>query len=336
MIYMKIIRFVLIIVIFSFKVAVADNSVKFLEWKKTFKKVALQNDISEETFDTVLANIKFLPNVIKYDRYQPEFYEDTKTYISKRTSSKKVSKGLEFYKKNLDLINTIEKKYNIEKELLLSLMGIETNFGTYVGKMDILSSLATLSFDERRSEFFSNELLILLKLIENKQIDYKTLYGSWAGAFGFFQFMPSTMKNYAVDYDDNNYIDLKNNNDAYASAANYLGKIGWKKEQPCFYKVNLSNKIPKKYLNISAKKIHNKKKLKYFRKYITNEIVLDKNLDNLLVGVITPDKDIIPEAENLSPAYIVFQNYEIILKWNRSLRFSLAVCTLKDKFNNEL
>ena len=336
MIYMKLIRFVLIIVIFSFKVAVADNDVKFLEWKKTFKKVALQNDISEETFDTVLANIKFLPNVIKYDRYQPEFYEDTKTYISKRTSSKKVSKGLEFYKKNLDLINTIEKKYNIEKELLLSLMGIETNFGTYVGKMDILSSLATLSFDERRSEFFSNELLILLKLIETKQIDYKKLYGSWAGAFGFFQFMPSTMKNYAVDYDDNNYIDLKNNNDAYASAANYLGKIGWKKEQPCFYKVNLSNKIPKKYLNISAKKIHNKKKLKYFRKYITNEIALDKNLDNLLVGVITPDKDIIPEAENLSPAYIVFQNYEIILKWNRSLRFSLAVCTLKDKFNNEL
>ena len=333
---MKLIRFILIIVIFSFKVAVADNDVKFLEWKKTFKKVALQNDISEETFDTVLANIKFLPNVIKYDRYQPEFYEDTKTYVSKRTSSKKVLKGLEFYKKNLDLINTIEKKYNIEKELLLSLMGIETNFGTYVGKMDILSSLATLSFDERRSEFFSNELLILLKLIETKQIDYKKLYGSWAGAFGFFQFMPSTMKNYAVDYDDNNYIDLKNNNDTYASAANYLGKIGWKKEQPCFYKVNLSNKIPKKYLNISAKKIHNKKKLKYFRKYITNETTLDENLDNLLVGVITPDKDIIPEAENLSPAYIVFQNYEIILKWNRSLRFSLAVCTLKDKFNNEL
>ena len=81
-------------------------------------------------------------------------------------------------------------------------MGIETNFGTYVGKMDILSSLATLSFDKRRSDFFSNELLILLSLIEKDQIDYKTLYGSWAGAFGFFQFMPSTMKNYAIDYDN--------------------------------------------------------------------------------------------------------------------------------------
>ena len=333
---MSLIKYILIIIIFSITTAYPNNDIKFQEWKKGFKKVALQNDISEETFDTVLANIKFLPNVIKYDRYQPEFYEDTKTYISKRTSTKKVLKGINFYKKNLNLINTIEKNYNIEKELLLSLMGIETNFGTYVGKMDILSSLATLSFDERRSEFFSNELLILLKLIENKQIDYKTLYGSWAGAFGFFQFMPSTMKNYAIDYDNNNYIDLKNNNDAYASAANYLGKIGWKKQQPCFYKIKLTNNIPKKYLNISAKKLHDKKKLKYFRKYIANSNLLDKRFDNLAVAIITPDKDIIPDAENLSPAYIVFENYEIILKWNRSLRFSLAVCTLKDKFNNEL
>ena len=304
--------------------------------KKNFKKIALQNDISEETFDTVLANIKFLPNVIKYDRYQPEFYEDTKTYISKRASSKKVSKGISFYKENSKLINTIETQYNIEKELLLALMGIETNFGTYVGKMDILSSLATLSFDKRRSEFFSNELLTLLRLIETNQIDYKTLYGSWAGAFGYFQFMPSTMKNYAIDYDKNSYIDLKNNDDAYASAANYLSQIGWNDKLPCFYKINLLNNVPKKYLNVSAKKLHNKKKLKYFRKYISDEYILDKKFDNLTTSLITPDKDIIPDAETLSPAYIVFDNYEIILKWNRSLRFSLAVCTLKDKLKNEL
>ena len=333
---MRLINYILILIILSFATSLADNQTGFLTWKKNFKIVALQNNISERTFDNVMANVKFLPNVIKYDRYQPEFYEDTKTYISKRTSSKKVSKGINFYKENFNLINNIENQYNIDKELLLSLMGIETNFGTYVGKMDILSSLSTLSFDERRSEFFSNELIILLKLIEKKQIDYKTLYGSWAGAFGYFQFMPSTMKNYAIDYDKNNYIDLKNNNDAYASAANYLNKIGWKDDQPCFYKINLSNEVPKQYLNVSAKKLHDKKKLKYFRNYITNDDILDKKYDNLTTALITPDKDIIPNAENLSPAYIVFNNYEIILKWNRSLRFSLAVCTLKDKFKNEL
>ena len=333
---MKLIKYIFIIIIISFTSSLSDDQTDFQKWKKDFKKIALKNDISEKTFDITMAKVKFLPNVIKYDRYQPEFYEDTKTYISKRTSKKKLSKGVDFYKDNIKLINTIETKYKIEKELLLALMGIETNFGTYVGKMDILSSLATLSFDKRRSEFFSNELLILLKLIENDKIDYKTLYGSWAGAFGFFQFMPSTMKNYAIDYDKNNYIDLKNNNDAYASAANYLSQIGWKDDQPCFYKIDLSNEIPEKYLNVSAKNLHNKKKLKYFRKYIYNNQNLDKKFDNLESSIITPDKDIIPDVENLNPAYIVFDNYEIILKWNRSLRFSLAVCTLKDKFTNEL
>jgi len=144
------------------------------------------------------------------------------------------------------------------------------------------------------------------------------------------------MKNYAVDYDKNNYIDLKKNEDAYASAANYLNEIGWKTNEPCFYKVKLSSNIPKKYLNVSAKNLHDKKKLKYFRKYILNEDLLDKKFDNLTSSIITPDKDIVPDAENLSPAFIVFNNYEIILKWNRSLRFSLAVCTLKEKFENEL
>ena len=333
---MKLIKYILIIFFISFTSSFSNDQIDFQKWKKNFKKIALKNNISETTFDIVMAKVKFLPDVIKYDRYQPEFYEDTKTYISKRTSKKKVSKGIDFYKDNLKLINTIETKYKIEKELLLALMGIETNFGTYVGKMDILSSLATLSFDKRRSDFFSNELLILLSLIEKDQIDYKTLYGSWAGAFGFFQFMPSTMKNYAIDYDNDNYIDLKNNNDAYASAANYLSKIGWKDDQPCFYKIDLSKEIPKKYLNVSAKNLHDKKKLKYFRKYISNNQNLDKKFDNLTASIITPDKDIIPDAENLNPAYIVFNNYEIILKWNRSLRFSLAVCTLKDKFNDEL
>ena len=333
---MKLINYLFIFTIFIFTASLSDNETDFLNWKKSFKQIALQNDISEKTFDMTMSNVKFLPDVIKYDRYQPEFYEDTKTYISKRASSKKVSKGISFYKENSKLINTIEAQYNIEKELLLALMGIETNFGTYVGKMDILSSLATLSFDKRRTEFFSNELLTLLRLIETNQIDYKTLYGSWAGAFGYFQFMPSTMKNYAIDYDKNSYIDLKNNNDAYASAANYLSQIGWNDKLPCFYKINLLNDVPKKYLNVSAKKLHNKKKLKYFRKYISDEYILDKKFDNLTTSLITPDKDIIPDAETLSPAYIVFDNYEIILKWNRSLRFSLAVCTLKDKLKNEL
>ena len=104
--------------------------------------------------------------------------------------------------------------------------------------------------------------MILLKLIDTKQIDYKTLYGSWAGAFGYFQFMPTTIKDYAYDYNKDNDINLKDSPDAYASAANYLSSIGWKKNQPCFINVNLKENVPRKILNTSAKKLHNKNKFK--------------------------------------------------------------------------
>ena len=333
---MKQISIFFLIIIFSISNTFADNNLNFENWKKQFKIKALKRNISEKTFNLTIPNVKFLPKVIEYDRFQPEFYEDTKTYISKRSSDNKVKKGLKFYNEESDLINSVERKYNIEKELLLALMGIETNYGTYVGKMDILSSLATLSFDQRRSEFFTNELLILLKLIDTNQIDYKTLYGSWAGAFGFFQFMPSTIKNHAIDFDKNDYIDLKNTHDAYASAANYLNNMGWNKKSSCFYKINLSENIPEKYLNFSAKKLIHKKKLKYFKKFIKNKEILKSLDENLKVAIITPDKEIVENPNKLNPAYIVFDNYEIILKWNRSLRFALAVCTLKDKIKNEL
>ena len=223
----------------------------------------------------------------------------------------------------------------VEKELLLALMGIETNFGKYLGKMDIISSLATLSFDKRRSEFFTKELITLLKLVDNQIVDYKILYGSWAGAFGNFQFMPSTIKQYAIDYNENSIIELKNIEDSFASAANYISRMGWKKNEPCFFKVDLKKEIPKKYLNTSAKKIKNKRKMKFFKKYINNKEIQELD-NNLIAGIITPDKDIIPGSKNLSPAYVVFNNYELILKWNRSLRFALAVCTLKDKIKNEI
>jgi membrane-bound lytic murein transglycosylase B len=333
---MKLIKIFIIILIINTSSSFANGTEEFVEWKSNFKKIALDANISESTFDMVMINVKFLPKVIQYDRFQPEFYEDTKTYIGKRTSKNKIFKGVNFYQKHKALIDNVQIEFDIEKELLLALMGIETNFGTYVGKMDILSSLATLSFDKRRSEFFTNELITLLKLIDTNQIDYKTLYGSWAGAFGFFQFMPSTITNYAIDHNKDNNIDLKNNEDAYPSAANYLTSIGWKKNEPCFHKIQLDKNIPKKYLNISAKKIHNKKKLKSFKKFIINYSELESIDDNLNSAIVTPDKDIIPGAETLNPAYIIFDNYEIILKWNRSLRFALAVCTLKDKLKNEI
>jgi len=331
---MKITKFIIIIFIF-FSFFTIGSANDFLEWKKKFKEYALTQGISLKILNDLIDKSIFLPDVIKYDRFQPEFYEDTKTYIFKRTSNKKLIIGKELYNENNEIIDKISEKYFIDKNLLLSLMGIETNFGKYVGKMDIVSSLATLSYDKRRSDFFTSELITLLKLVDEKIIDHKNLLGSWAGAFGNFQFMPSTIDNHAIDYNGDNYIDLKNIEDSFASAANYLSNLGWNNKVPCFYKVDLINNIPLKYLNTSAKKIKNKKKVKYFKKYINNSDFLNK-YENLNAALVTPDIDIVENSNKYSPAYIVFDNYELILKWNRSLRFALAVCTLKGKFSNEL
>ena len=319
--------------IFFFNNSFANDD--FNKWLKNFKFKAINSGISEKIVNELMSNAKFLPKVIEYDRYQPEFYEDTFTYIKKRSSNRKLKEGLELYSKEKTIIESIEKDFNVEKELLLALMGIETNFGKYLGKMDIVSSLATLSYDKRRSEFFTEELLILLKLVDRKIVSKDILYGSWAGAFGNFQFMPRTIKNYAIDYNNNKTIELKKIEDSFASAANYLKTIGWKKNQPCFYKIELKNNIPKKYLNSSARNIKNKKQFSFLKDYIKNYENLDIQ-ENLLAAIIIPDKDIIPGAETLSPAYIVFENYEKILNWNRSLRFALAVCTLKENFKNEI
>ena len=152
-------------------------------WLKKFQKTAIESGISIKVVNEIMSNAKFLPKVIEYDRYQPEFYEDTFTYIKKRSSNKKIKAGIKLYNQEKITIEKIEKEFNVEKELLLALMGIETNFGKYLGKMDIVSSLATLSYDERRSAFFTEELLILLKLVDNNIINKNILYGSWAGAF---------------------------------------------------------------------------------------------------------------------------------------------------------
>ncbi len=320
-----------ILIILNSATLIADD---FNDWKVKFKKRAIKEGVSKATVDKLIDRSKFLSDVIKYDRYQPEFYEDTKTYISKRTSSKKVKLGKIILNKENNIINKVSFEYKVDKNLLLALMGIETNFGNYLGKMDIVSSLVTLSYDQRRSEFFTKELITLLKLVDEKIIDPSTLFGSWAGAFGNFQFMPSTIKNHAIDYNKDGSIDLKNIEDSFASAANYLSNLGWNDNTPCFYRINLNENIPDKYLNTSAKKINYERKVKYLKNYIKNSSFLDK-YDNLTAAIVTPDAEIVENANKLKPAYIIFNNYKLILKWNRSLRFSLAVCTLKNSFENE-
>ena len=327
----RVIIFFLVINIITISSVTASTEDSFDEWLILYKKSALKQGISQETLDSAFKNVKFLDQVIKFDRKQPEFYEDTITYVNKRANKLRVNTAKKLLKKNNKLFKKIELKFRVEKEILLALWGIETNFGKHVGKMDIISSLATLSYDTRRRDFFSSQLLILLKLIDDKLIDPNTLYGSWAGAYGNFQFMPSSIKRYAIDYDNNNKIELKNSlDDSVASAANYISKIGWKKGNPCFYRVTITKKIKDKYYNFSARKIKNKLKVSQWKK---KGVIFNDNVNlnnNYKAGLIMPD------GKPGTPTYLVFSNYEKILKWNRSLRFGISVCTLAEMINNEI
>ena len=297
----------------------------FAVWLIKYKKYAITKGVSEQTLETAFKNVKYLKQVIKYDRKQPEFFEDTITYVSKRANQSRARKASQLLKKNKELFNEVENKFLVNKEILLSLWGIETNFGKHVGKMDIISCLATLSFDKRRSEFFSSELLTLLKLIDDNLVNPDILYGSWAGAYGNFQFMPSSIKMYAIDYDNNNKIELKTSlKDSLASAPNYIHRIGWKINQPCFYTLKLTKNIKKKYFNTSARKISNKLKISKWKKKGVINYDGSELKTNLKAALVIPDGKID------TPTYLVFENYERILKWNRSLRFGISVCTLAE------
>ena len=312
--------FQILAVNFSFKTNAEEN---FETWLLSYKKFALKKGVSQKTIDIAFKNVKFLEQVIRYDRKQPEFYEDTITYVNKRANISRAKIAKKLFKKNKILFTEIENKFSVEKEILLALWGIETNFGKHVGKMDIISSLATLSYDKRRRNFFSSQLITLLKLIDDELINPNTLYGSWAGAYGNFQFMPSTIKRYAIDYDNNNKIELKSSlDDALASAANYINKIGWKKGQPCFIRVKLRNNINNKYINSSARTISKRLEIKKWKK---KGVV---NFDGTDLKTNFKAALILPDGESNTPAFLVFENYEKILKWNRSLRFGISVCTL--------
>ena len=299
-------------------------------WLDNFKKKAIEQGVSKNTVNNLLSNAKYLDKVIYYDNKQPEFFEKTNEYINKRSTNRSVKKAKQIYVSNKKIFDKVEKEFQIEKELLLALWSIETNYGKHFGKMDTISSLATLSYDLRRRDFFTNQLLILLKLVDEGILEKENLFGSWAGAIGNFQFMPSTIKSYGIDYDNDNKIDLKRSiPDSVASAANYLNRIGWKKNQICYLEIDFSKPIKTKYLNKSARNIKFKKEIKFWIK--NGVITTNKPNSNINKTAI-----IIPDGNLDSPKFLITENYEKILNWNRSLRFALTVCHLKNRIKNEI
>ncbi len=299
----------------------------FNNWLINYKKYAVNQGISKKTVDEAFQNTRLLKRIIKYDRNQPEFIEKTNVYIGKRVNKQKVIYAKKLIRNNNNLLNKVEKKFSVPKNYLVALWGIETVFGKHKGKVDIISALATLSFDKRRSAYFSRELITLLKLIDKEIVSLDDLKGSWAGAHGNFQFMPSSIKNYAIDYNKDGKIDLYESlEDSFASAANYLKKIGWDRN-PWGVKVKLSKKIESKNFTYDARKLAKQKKVK---DWVKNGVLLPNNFKinpNTKARLVKPDGKV-------SEVYMVFNNYEKLLNWNRSLRFAITIGIFADLLSN--
>lgn len=317
--YLKIIYFFAIL---AFTSNVFANSPEFDDWVKNFKKKALTQGISKTTVEKAFQRVVFLEKLLIYDKRQPEFIEKTDVYVSKRVSSLRIATAKKLLIEKKNLLEKVEKEFGVPKEILLSLWGIETNFGVHKGKVDIISALATLSFDKRRSAYFTNELIILLRLIDKNIIDMNSMYGSWAGAHGNFQFMPSSINNYAIDYDNDGKIDLVNSlEDSFASAANYLSSIGWNKNIPWGSEAFQEKKINKNLFTTDARKLQ--KEMSY-KNWADLGIKSKQNLplkNNF--RLIRPDGDD-------GPIYLVSMNYEKLLNWNRSLRFAISIGLFSD------
>jgi len=299
---------------------------KFNQWLNDFKLRAVHEGISNETVNIALKDVRYLERIIVLDRKQPEFFEKTYEYVNNRVTQNKIALANEALNKNLDIFNRASERFGIDKEILISLWGMETNFGVNKGKVDIISALATLSFDDRRPQYFEKELIILLKLIDNKTLSYQSLQGSWAGAIGNFQFMPSTILKYAIKNKSSNQIDLINSlEDSVMSAANYLHSVGWKKNKNWGYEVQSTKSFDQNLINTDARNFQNKistiqlKKLGF------------KNKDGTEIN-ITDDKGwLIRPDGNDGPVYFVLDNFIILMDWNRSLRYGISVGTLADK-----
>lgn len=202
----------------------------FSAWLDQLHDTAVRAGIGAGTVRQVLADVTADPKVIEYDRRQPEKILSLDAYLARTISGRKVARGRQMLIEHQVLLQRLYVRYGVEPEILIALWALETGFGQTLGKMDTIRSLATLSYDQRRRDYFTGELLDALRVIDTGLLRHSDMRGSWAGAMGQFQFMPSVVKNYAVDDDGDGRIDIFTpSSDAFASAANYLQRIGWQR-----------------------------------------------------------------------------------------------------------
>ena len=308
--------------LFSASVSLAQEQ-SFDEWLKELRAEALGLGISESTLDAALTLVEEpIPRVLELDKSQPEFVQTFAGYMRKRLSDARIERGKSLLVEYKDLFNRIQQQYGVQPHYLVSFWALESNFGDFTGGFSVVNALATLAYDPRRSDFFRNELLTALRIIEEGHIPVEQMSGSWAGAMGQCQFMPSTFYTYARDGDGDGRVDIWNSvPDVFASAANYLSQNGWQSDERWGREVILPDDFDFTLTGTGIRKTVTQWNSLGIRRVNGNAL---GNAD-MLGSIVLP-------AGSQGPAFLVYDNFRTTMVWNRSTFYAISVGHLADRF----
>ena len=302
--------------------AVADSGdAAFADWLAGLRQDARKAGISEQTLDRALNGLTPLERVIKSDRKQPEFTRTFWNYLDNAITEKRVKQGRDLMWKHRKLLKRVQKRYGVPPRFLVAFWGMESAYGRYTGDLPVVAALATLAHDRRRSDFFRAQLLDTLRILDADYIALEQMKGSWAGAMGQLQFMPSTFLNYAVDGDKDGKRDIWTSYpDVFSSAANYLSQIGWRKRETWGREVRLPKDFDYDLARMDV--------IKPIKSWHAMGV---RRADGRRLPRAKLEGAIVLPAGHKGPAFLVYGNFRKIMIWNRSLLYALAVGHLADR-----
>lgn len=299
----------------------ANAAEPFEDWLKGFRGEAAKAGIADGVLEKALGSVQPIPRVLELDRRQPEFMLTLWRYMEIYVPDRRVEQGKELLKKHAKLLAEVEKKYGIPPRFLVAFWGVETDFGRNFGAFHMLSAVATLAHDARRRDFFKTQFMSAIRLVGlgDVPVDVKS---SWAGAMGNMQFIPTTFEAYAVDYDGDGRRDLWNSlPDAFASASNYLKSVGWNPD----YTWGREVQLPKGF-DLSLAGLQERKKISEWQKLGVRKVG-----GGNLPGADIEASLLLP-AGAAGPAFLVYNNFRTIMRWNTSQLYAIAVGHLADRF----
>ncbi len=297
----------------------AGEQQTFTQWRDAFRREALQAGISADLFDRAFEGITPDPSVIAADRSQPEFTRPVWEYLNGALSKQRVQTGQRLLEQNADILDDIEARYGVDRNTLVAIWGLESSFGQIMGDKSVIRSLATLAHEGRRPAFAKSQLLAALDILAHGDVEPAQLRGSWAGAMGQTQFIPTTYNTHAVDFSGDGRRDIWNSSaDALASAAHYLQASGWKAGQPWGFEVRLPDGFDYALADSSLRK-----PLAAWR---------ELGLRNLPRGNDDASASLLLPAGHRGPAFLILDNFRSILRYNNSSSYALAIGLLSERF----